>query len=199
MVARRQYQVPGPNSLWHLDGNHKLFDGNSLCIAELIDFHVCVFTWLVQQTITLIPLRDVFLSPVAEFCRPYRVRSNHGMENVEVAQQIIACVGKRPGSHITGSPVHNQRIQQLWCNYFCCVRLLLYNLFYFMEDTGIFSSDSENDMFCLYFIFTPLINQALRLFKCSSNNHKLLTEGNLTPHQLYLTVTQYLQRCLAFK
>ena len=53
------------------------------------------------------------LSAMVEFRWPSRVRSNHAMENVEVAQQIIAYVGKRRGSQITGSPVHNQRIEQL--------------------------------------------------------------------------------------
>lgn len=24
VLRRRQYSVPGPNSLWHIDGNHKL-------------------------------------------------------------------------------------------------------------------------------------------------------------------------------
>lgn len=24
VLRRRQYSVPGPNALWHIDGNHKL-------------------------------------------------------------------------------------------------------------------------------------------------------------------------------
>ena len=55
-----------------------------------------------------------------------------------------------------------------------------------MEDTEILNPDNDNDLFCLHFIYTPLINQALQLFKRSWNSHKLSTEGNLTPHQLYI-------------
>ena len=103
-----------------------------------------------------------------------------------MARQMIAHLGMGRGSHITGSSVHNQHIEGLWHNYFRCIGVLFYNLFYFMEDTEILNPDNDNDLFCLHFIYTPLINKALQLFKRSWNNHKLSTEGNLTPHQLYI-------------
>ena len=33
LVKRRKYSVPGPNSLWHIDGHHSL-TGNSLFMVE---------------------------------------------------------------------------------------------------------------------------------------------------------------------
>lgn len=32
VLRRRQYSVPGPNSLWHIDGNHKLI--RSVILAD---------------------------------------------------------------------------------------------------------------------------------------------------------------------
>ena len=187
VVERRQYRVPGPNSLWHVDGNHKLIRWKFVVHSGIDGFsRLCVYIACATNN-RANTVRDHFLSATAEFGWPSRVRSDHGMENVEVARLMISHRGTGRGSHITGSSVHNQRIERLWRDYFRCVGTIFYNLFYFMEDTGILDTDNENDMFCLHFVFTPLMNRALNTFKCSWNNHKLSTEGNLTPQQLYLT------------
>ena len=186
VFERRQYRVPGPNSLWHIDGNHKLIRWKFVVHGGIDGFsRLCVYLACATNN-SAGTVKRSFLSATAEFGWPSRVRSDHGMENIEVARQMIAHRGTGRGSHITGSSVHNQRIERLWRDYFRCIGILYYHLFYFMEDTGILNPDNDNDMFCLHFIYTPLINQALQLFKRSWNNHKLSTEGNLTPHQLYI-------------
>lgn len=186
VVERRQYRVPGPNSLWHINGNHKLIRWKFVVHGGIDGFsRLCVYLACATNN-RAETVKGRFLSATAEFGWPSRVRSDHGMENVDVARQMIARRGTGRGSHITGSSVHNQRIERLWRDYFRCIGILYYNLFYFMEDTEILNPDNDNDMFCLHFIFTPLINQALQLFRCSWNNHKLSTEGNSTPHQLYI-------------
>ena len=186
VVARRQYRVPGPNSLWHIDGNHKLIRWKFVVHGGIDGFsRLCVYLACATNN-RADTVKGRFLSATEEFGWPSRVRSDHGMENVEVARKMIAHRGTGRGSHITGSSVHNQRIERLWRDYFRCIGILFYNLFYFMEDTGILNPDSDNDLFCLHFIYTRMINQALQLFKRSWNNHKLSTEANLTPHQLYI-------------
>lgn len=186
VVERRQYRVPGPNSLWHVDGNHKLIRWKFVVHGGIDGFsRLCVYLACSTNN-RASTVRDHFLSATVDFGWPSRVRSDHGMENVEVARQMISRRGTGRGSHITGSSVHNQRIERLWRDYFRCVGTIFYNLFYFMEDTGILNPDNENDMFCLHFVFTPLINRALNSFKRSWNSHKLSTEGNFTPQQLYV-------------
>ena len=48
------------------------------------------------------------------------------------------------------------------------------------------SPDNDLNLFCLHFVYTPLINKALETFKCSWNNHKLSSEANATPQQRYI-------------
>ena len=54
-----------------------------------------------------------------------------------------------------------------------------------MEDNGFMSPGNNNDLFCLHYVFKPRINNAITLFKHGWNHHKLRTERNRTPMQLY--------------
>ena len=47
------------------------------------------------------------------------------------------------------------------------------------------SPDNDLNLFCLHFVYTPLINKALETFK-RLWNHKLSSEANATPQQLYM-------------
>ena len=186
VIQRRRYKVPGPNSLWHVDGNHKLIRWKFVVHGGIDGFsRLCVYLGCATNN-RAATVRDLFYAATEEFGWPSRVRSDHGMENVEVARAMITRRGTGRGSHITGSSVHNQRIERLWRDYFRCVGSLYYTLFYFMEDTGLLTPDNDVDLFCLHFVYTPLINKALETFKRSWNNHKLSSEANATPQQLYI-------------
>ena len=169
-----------------MDGNHKLTRWKFVVHGGIDGFsRLCVYLACATNN-RAATVKDLFLTATEEFSWPSRVRSDHGMENVEVARLMVARRGTGRGSHISGSSVHNQRIERLWRDYFRCVGTIFYNLFYFMEDTGILNPDSDVDIFCLHFVFAPSTNQALESFKRSWNNHKLSSEGNFTPQQLYV-------------
>ena len=186
VAERRRYRVPVPNSLWHVDDNHKLIRWKFVVHGGIDGFsRLCVYLACATNN-RATTVKDNFLSATVEFGWPSRVRSDHGMENVEVARLRIARRGTGRGSHITGSSVQNQRIERLWRDYFRSVGTIYYNLFYFMENTRILNPSCDNEIFCLHYVFAPLINQALGSFKRSWNNHKLSLEGNFTPQQLYV-------------
>lgn len=69
---------------------------------------------------------------------------------------------------ITGSSVHNQRIERL-----CFLP------FVFLEDEGKLDPSSDIDLFCLHYVYIPRINQALDSFRNGGNNHAVRTEHSL--------------------
>ena len=85
---------------------------------------------------------------------------------------------------ITGSSVHNQRIERLWRDVFRCVLSVFYHLFYFLEDEGKLDPSCDIDLFCLHYVYIPRINQALDSFRNGWNNHAVRTEHSLTPAQM---------------
>ena len=83
-IRRQVYEVEAPNSVWHLDGNHKLIrwkyvihgavDGYS----RVIPFMHCSTNNMAQTVYSL------FLKAVSVYGLPQRVRTDGGGENVDV-------------------------------------------------------------------------------------------------------------------
>ena len=73
-----------------------------------------------------------FLKAVHQYGLPSRVRSDQGRENQLVAQHMLECRGSERRSMITGSSVHNQRIERLWRDMHYSAVKLFYQLFYYI-------------------------------------------------------------------
>lgn len=91
---------------------------------------------------------------------------------------------------ILGRSTHNQRIERLWRDVFGGCLSLFYNLFYFMEHQGILNPDDESHIWCLHYVYLPVINRHLKTWRDTWINHPIRTERNRTPLQLWVTGLQ---------
>ena len=105
-ISRRSYWVPGPNSLWHIDGHHSLIRWRFVvhgCVdgfSRMIPYLSCCTDNLAATVLRL------FRQATSEFGIPSRVRSDRGGENTLVCYFMVSQRGPGRGSHIAGSSVH---------------------------------------------------------------------------------------------
>ena len=118
-IERRVYSVPGPNSLWHHDGQHGKF---FIWICSFFSYMNCLglIRWMIifhsfvdgcSRLVTGIrahnnnradTVLDLFLDSVEEHRLPSQVRGDHGTENVLVCQYMEEMRGIGRGSYIWG-------------------------------------------------------------------------------------------------
>lgn len=184
-VRRRVYSVDGPNSLWHIDGHHKLIRWK-LVVHGGIDgkTRTIVFLSCSSNNFASTVLHQ-FQDAVATYGVPDRLRSDKGGENVDVWRFMYQFHGDS-SAIITGSSTHNERIERLWRDVYRCVISNYYELFYLLEEQHDLNSLNETDLYCLHFVYLPRINKHLQDFCESWNHHSLSTEHNQTPYQLML-------------
>ena len=128
---------------------------------------------------------ELFLEAIQQYHLPSRVRSDQGRENILVAQHMIEHRGAERKSIITGSSVHNQRIERLWRDLHQSVTLLYYRLFYFLEQHDLLDPLCEQKLYALHYVFVPRINKSLAEFQKAWNHHRIRTAHHKSPHQLF--------------
>ena len=184
-IRRRVYHVDGPNSLWHVDGNHKLIRWRMVIHGGIDGYSRTVVFLRCSDNNRASTLLSVFTGAVQKHGLPERVRTDLGGENVDMWRYMVEQHASM-SAVLTGSSTHNERIERLWRDVYRCVGVLYHDCFRKLEEEGCLDPLNETDLYCLHFIFMPRINSTLESFIESWNNHALSTENNLTPNQLFI-------------
>jgi len=185
VTRRRVYQAPCPNYVWHIDGLHKLIRWK-LVIHGAIDGYSRLVSFLsCSDNNTAQTVLNLFDGAASLYGLPLRVRTDHGGENSLIWQKMINSTGQ-VSSVIVGSSVHNERIERMWRDVNHLVTLQFRQEFYGLESEEYLDPDNDTDLFCLHFVYLPIVNRTLEQHRRAHNSHSIRTESNYTRMQLFV-------------
>ncbi|KAF7343958.1 hypothetical protein MVEN_01685000 [Mycena venus] len=166
-IRRRIYSVPGPNSLWHHDGQHGLIRWG-IIIHGFIDGYSRLITGLrASDNNRAQTVLDVFLAACAEYGVPSRARGDHGTENLSV---------------------HNVRIERLWVDITAQLGATWAERFTVLELRHGLDINNISHIWLLHFLFLATINSQLAFFAQSWNQHRIqIRHGpNCSPADMFV-------------
>ena len=186
-IQRQPYSVAGPNSLWHNNRTHCLIKWKFM-VHAFIDGYSRVVTGIRCSTNNKAEtVLDLFHEARSQWGIPHRCRGDRGSENILVAEWMISYRGMNRGSYIFGRSVHNQRIERLWRDVNRLTLRLYYEIFNFLEKEYGLDPNNDIHLWCLHYVYVPIINRALMIFKNQWNEHHISTEHNQSPKQLFFS------------
>ena len=108
------------------------------------------------------------MEAVSSYGLPSCIRTDQGRENVLIAQHMLENRRLDHGSVLTGSSVHNQRVERLWKDMHDCVTKLFYKLFYYLEELGTLNPNDDVHIFALHlYIFRKWYDSNALKYKAS--------------------------------
>ncbi|XP_013387727.1 uncharacterized protein LOC106156844 [Lingula anatina] len=185
-IRRRQYSVPSPLALWHIDGNHKLIRWRFVVHAGIDGYSRLIVYLKASPNNRSSTVLKAFEEAVGKWGLPSRVRADLGVENRDVASYMLIHRGTGRRSFITGKSVHNSRIERLWRDVFEGVLNSFYQLFHHLEDINVLDPSSDADIYVLHIVYLGKLNSMLTEFSEMWNRHKIRTAQNKSPLQLFI-------------
>lgn len=185
-IHRRTYYVPCPNFLWHIDGNHKLIRWGLVVHTAIDGFSRFVMFCKCNDNNRAETVLSLFQNAIIQYGRPLKVRTDNGGENVSVWQDMVQFSPAGDMAALTGSPVHNQRVERFNRDLNTHCEHVIKRELYELEAQDILDPSNNTDLFCLHYVYLPRINKLLCEFVNAHNHHSISTEHSLSPRQLFL-------------
>ena len=184
-IRRRVYRNPFSNFVWHIDGNHKLVRWRLVIYHAIDGFSRMVVFARCSSNNQAETNHNLLLQAIPKYGRPSKVRTNLGGENVDIWRDMTTFWGEANVPVLVGKSVHNQMIERH--NRALNEQLLLTfrQQFYELKSQGALDVNNDTDIFCLHCVYLPRINKALDEFVATHNSHRISTENNRTPQQLF--------------
>lgn len=154
-LHRRVYQVPGPNSLWHLDGNDKLIRWRIVIHAGIDGYSRLVVFLKASSNHRSDMVFHSFVEAIVQCGLPSRVRCDNGGENNAVCLFMNVFRGFTRGSALRGRRTHNQRIKRLWRDIWRGISNTYYAFFMLLEREGKIDSTNEMHLWALHYVYIP--------------------------------------------
>ena len=180
-LKRRQYKVPGPNHLWHIDGFDKL-KRYGFAIHGCVDGFSRRVLWLQVSTTNNKPevIAYYYLNCVQNLkCVPSVIRSDRGTENkiVEILQKALrnshTDIYAKDNSFIKGKSTANERIEKYWKQMINHSMGFYIKLFKFMLEENILDIGNIVCIECLRFCFSHLVSYDLQVTQQEWNKHRV--------------------------
>ena len=131
VTRRRRYSVPGPQSLWHIDGHHALIRWRIVTHGGIDGYSRMIVFLHSSDNNRSDTVRSLFVQAIECYGLPAFVRAHRGGENVSIRVEIDSRCG--PGHFIAGRSVDNCTIERLWRDLYYVVIQTFYSLLYFLE------------------------------------------------------------------
>ncbi|KAF6758397.1 hypothetical protein DFP72DRAFT_807962 [Ephemerocybe angulata] len=100
--------------------------------------------------------------------------------------RMIDLRGPNRGSYIWGRSVHNIRIERLWKDYYIGLIDKWYHFFHDLEAFYGLDVDNPIHLWLLHHLFLPALNEEAQRWAASWNHHRVRTERNRTPREMFL-------------
>ncbi|XP_064637183.1 uncharacterized protein LOC135493630 [Lineus longissimus] len=115
-IRRRSYHVSGPNSLWHIDGNHKLIRWGFVIHGGIDGFSRLMVFLSVAYNNRASTVLSSFVTAADTYGVPSRVRADRGGENNLVEEFMNTFRGNNRGSMIRGRSGSYPHVNELFCD-----------------------------------------------------------------------------------
>ncbi|KAG6850294.1 hypothetical protein H0H93_015236 [Arthromyces matolae] len=176
VIERRRYHTAGPNSLWHHDGQHGLIRWRIVIHAFIDGFSRLVTGIQASDNNRAETVFNLFNEAIHTHGIPSRVRGDHGVENLLVAEFMESNFGVLRGSYIWGRSVHNIRIERLWVDVTRAFGVKWYNFFSDLELHAGLDPNQDTHIWLLHTLFLPSLNQDAMEWAETWNRHNIRFE-----------------------